>query len=868
MNVRSELQTLLKESYNVINDLQRVAVMADVKKELARQSHQTLKKIDGLKGYLYEVVDSFELRAKNMVDTITSCKIKTLETHSDEVLQCLEYLTKMCVITEDLLKLQDDSESVTDFAPKLKQELSNGLKGCKELNLIDYDMFASLDLKFDTLWLFEKPFLTLISKSSQNQSESTLCTLGFENVKGANNLKNQVLEDKSDFDTDSDYLQHGFGNETKHKQYQKKVLSTIPEGAEEDMTTNLGNMELNDDIAKQLENELTITSPQLNSSKAKIVKSPVSSTLKSLDTQDKLLRGNVNNSACPDPPRASSVLQIRVPSTVNRDVVFGPGIKSEKNGGETLGSKLCLERDMEKLEIDSQKTALPDADEDDHLMKEVVSTESETIPNSQSIVEKSVDDMVLHTSQITLESGNVLENVSTEPIQSRRQPCNPEKSISSRPFSSVDQAPQNKGLKVTTLSKSCVKSTEEDQCHNQIFCYESIKPSNISFQTKKEKLSLGEEREEGFQRKKERLSVEEERGEGFQVKKERLSVGAERGDDQYKALYISNTSLDFKSSVGRIAKASISKEILPQFSGAGPVDMLFNIGSAVTRNRQGDAEINAVFIKKITGRTNTCFEFPIGCCLLKNGCLVVADTGNHVVKILQDDYMQTIIGKNDGVLFIRPSAVITDSNDNIYVKDDVCIQIFTPQGKHLKTIGKKIFKHPYGIALTNISQHGLTLFTLDATMGNPKLHRYLINQDRLQSCEYQPLVYYATQQSKLRFFAIHNDKILASDLGASTMYLTDLDGQCLGRFGCLGYQNGQFVEPSGVASDAVGNWLVADSRNNRIQVFNNRGKFLAPVKFSNPIRRPSGIHLTSDGTLYVVNYLDQCIKVYSLNNPT
>ena len=50
------------------------------------------------------------------------------------------------------------------------------------------------------------------------------------------------------------------------------------------------------------------------------------------------------------------------------------------------------------------------------------------------------------------------------------------------------------------------------------------------------------------------------------------------------------------------------------------------------------------------------------------------------------------------------------------------------------------------------------------------------------------------------------------------MYLSDLDGEVIGRFGNLGYRSGQFIEPSGVAADAMGHWLVADSRNNRVQV--------------------------------------------------
>lgn len=50
------------------------------------------------------------------------------------------------------------------------------------------------------------------------------------------------------------------------------------------------------------------------------------------------------------------------------------------------------------------------------------------------------------------------------------------------------------------------------------------------------------------------------------------------------------------------------------------------------------------------------------------------------------------------------------------------------------------------------------------------------------------------------------------------MYLSDLNGQTLGSFGGYGVQVGSFKEPSGIAVDAVGNWIVGDSKNNRLQV--------------------------------------------------
>lgn len=50
------------------------------------------------------------------------------------------------------------------------------------------------------------------------------------------------------------------------------------------------------------------------------------------------------------------------------------------------------------------------------------------------------------------------------------------------------------------------------------------------------------------------------------------------------------------------------------------------------------------------------------------------------------------------------------------------------------------------------------------------------------------------------------------------MYLTFLNGKTVKTFGTYGACVGEFKEPSGITVDAVGNWIVGDSKNNRLQV--------------------------------------------------
>ena len=67
------------------------------------------------------------------------------------------------------------------------------------------------------------------------------------------------------------------------------------------------------------------------------------------------------------------------------------------------------------------------------------------------------------------------------------------------------------------------------------------------------------------------------------------------------------------------------------------------------------------------------------------------------------------------------------------------------------------------------------------------------------------------------------------------------DGEFVTRWGTKGAGEGQFLTPHSIAIDAKDNVYVADRGNNRIQVFDNNGKFLRAVKLD--IRYPKGVKL-------------------------
>jgi uncharacterized protein (TIGR03663 family) len=72
-----------------------------------------------------------------------------------------------------------------------------------------------------------------------------------------------------------------------------------------------------------------------------------------------------------------------------------------------------------------------------------------------------------------------------------------------------------------------------------------------------------------------------------------------------------------------------------------------------------------------------------------------------------------------------------------------------------------------------------------------------------------------------------------------------------------GASPGQFAEPRGLAADGRGNLYVADTKNNRVQVFDTNGSFLrslgAPGSGDGQLKEPCGVAVDADGSVVVAD---------------
>jgi sugar lactone lactonase YvrE len=89
----------------------------------------------------------------------------------------------------------------------------------------------------------------------------------------------------------------------------------------------------------------------------------------------------------------------------------------------------------------------------------------------------------------------------------------------------------------------------------------------------------------------------------------------------------------------------------------------------------------------------------------------------------------------------------------------------------------------------------------------------------------------------------------------------------VGKWGKDGSANGQFMNPKGIATDKAGNVYVADTDNNRVQVFSKTGAFLrkwgSKGDGNDQFLGAEDVNIAPDGTVWVADQGNQRLQAFS-----
>ncbi len=171
-------------------------------------------------------------------------------------------------------------------------------------------------------------------------------------------------------------------------------------------------------------------------------------------------------------------------------------------------------------------------------------------------------------------------------------------------------------------------------------------------------------------------------------------------------------------------------------------------------------------------------------------------------------------GHGEG-MFVQPHGLFIDKQDNLWLSD----------GRAKDGKGQQVFKMtPAGKVLMTLGTAGVA-GTTESTFNNPS--------DIL--------------------IAPNGDILVADGHGGTSnnrLVKFNKNGKFLKAWGQKGSGPGDFDLPHSLALDSQNRLFVADRNNNRIQIFDLDGKYLTEWK---QFGRPSGICITKDDTIYVVD---------------
>jgi len=111
-----------------------------------------------------------------------------------------------------------------------------------------------------------------------------------------------------------------------------------------------------------------------------------------------------------------------------------------------------------------------------------------------------------------------------------------------------------------------------------------------------------------------------------------------------------------------------------------------------------------------------------------------------------------------------------------------------------------------------------------------------------------------------------SNRIIVADTGNNRIQIFNSTGGHILSFGTFGFGNGEFSVPKGVAADNTDRIIVADTSNHRIQIFNSSGVFVTSFggfgAGNGSFNIPSGVTTDSNGRIIVADTGNNRIQIF------
>ena len=261
-------------------------------------------------------------------------------------------------------------------------------------------------------------------------------------------------------------------------------------------------------------------------------------------------------------------------------------------------------------------------------------------------------------------------------------------------------------------------------------------------------------------------------------------------------------------------------------------------------------------------------DAPLGVFVLGD-VVYVLDTGHHRVQLFDAKTLKQgkrigSKGNGDGQLMECEGVCVHPSTGHIYVSDhnNHRVTVFDGKGGFVRTFGVEglgvgQFKHPTGLAISNGT--GL-LYVCDSWNhrvciydGEGRHVRSIGGKKGDGDGELSEPAHVAVCQSPLDHT---QDRVYVTDYGNDRVQVFDQDGKFLLKFGKTGRERGEFIAPIGLTINTEALYIV-DRGNHRVQVFDLQGGFVRSVgkkgDGGGELNEPNGVAVGHDGRIYIAD---------------
>lgn len=267
------------------------------------------------------------------------------------------------------------------------------------------------------------------------------------------------------------------------------------------------------------------------------------------------------------------------------------------------------------------------------------------------------------------------------------------------------------------------------------------------------------------------------------------------------------------------------------------------------------------------------FSKPFGVAAYK-GRIYVSDTVKRSVTMLDPaNGKHKEIGTEDPGSLSKPLGIDLDGQGNLYVVDasKKWVMVYDKDGKYIRAIGgPKLFDRPSAVA---VNPEGTRLFVVDtgSSQGKPEFHRIQVFNPQTEEYLFA-IGSRGSGDSEFnlpRAASIGPDSLLyVADGGNFRVQIFDQKGKFIRKFGSVGRRLGQFARPKGIDLDKHGNLYVSDASHANFQIFDPKGQLLMFIGSRGPATEPAKyllpamVALDEDDRIYMVDQAYKKVDVF------